>query len=96
MPLPTSGSHPRESVADISNLLQSIRARWDSDILNAEGKFTALPVAAGRGVKLGGTLATVDLPNFDRTVLSGLIASRQKFEDVVEEAEQAAVLVHVY
>src|SRR6266487_967849 len=32
-------------------------------LLKAEGRFAALPVAASREVKLGGTMATVGFPN---------------------------------
>jgi len=35
----------------------------DLALLKAEGKFAALPVAASRAVKLGGTVATVGFPN---------------------------------
>jgi len=35
----------------------------DLALLKAEGKFTALPVAASRSMKLGGTVATVGFPN---------------------------------
>ena len=35
----------------------------DLALLKAQGKFAALPVAASRGVKLGGTVATVGFPN---------------------------------
>jgi S1-C subfamily serine protease len=32
-------------------------------VLKAEGRFAALPVAASRGMKLGGTVVTVGFPN---------------------------------
>ena len=35
----------------------------DLALLKAEGRFAALPVAASRAVKLGGTVATVGFPN---------------------------------
>src|SRR5207244_2988671 len=35
----------------------------DLALLKAEGKFTALPVAASRSMKLGGTVVTVGFPN---------------------------------
>jgi S1-C subfamily serine protease len=35
----------------------------DLALLKAEGKFAALPVAASRSMKLGGTVATVGFPN---------------------------------
>jgi S1-C subfamily serine protease len=37
----------------------------DLALLKAEGKFAAIPVAASRGVKLGGTVVTVGFPNID-------------------------------
>ena len=40
-----------------------IDAANDLALLKAEGRFAALPVAASRGVKLGGTVATVGFPN---------------------------------
>ena len=35
----------------------------DLALLKAEGTFFPLPIAASRGVKLGGTVATVGFPN---------------------------------
>ena len=35
----------------------------DLALLKADGRFAALPVAASRAVKLGGTVATVGFPN---------------------------------
>jgi len=35
----------------------------DLALLKVEGRFAALPVAASRAVKLGGTVATVGFPN---------------------------------
>jgi S1-C subfamily serine protease len=43
--------------------LLKVDAANDLALLKAEGKFSALPVAASRGVKLGGTVATVGFPN---------------------------------
>ena len=52
----------------------------DLALLKAVGKFTPLPVAASRGVKLGGTVATVGFPNiglqgFSPKLAKGEIAS---------------------
>ena len=40
-----------------------VDAANDLALLKAEGRFAALPVVASRGVKLGGTVATVGFPN---------------------------------
>ena len=40
-----------------------VDAANDLALLKAVGKFTPLPVVARRGVKLGGTVATVGFPN---------------------------------
>ena len=40
-----------------------VDAANDLALLKAEGQFAALPVAVSRGVKLGGTVATVGFPN---------------------------------
>ena len=40
-----------------------VDAANDLALLKAEGRFAALPVAASRGVKLGGTVVTVGFPN---------------------------------
>ena len=40
-----------------------VDAASDLALLKADGKFAALPVAASRAVKLGGTVATVGFPN---------------------------------
>ena len=50
-------------------------------MLKAEGKFSALPVATSRGVKLGGPVVTVGFPNiglqrFAPKLANGEIASR--------------------
>ena len=47
----------------ISARVVKVDAANDLALLKAEGKFSALPVAASRGVKLGGTVATVGFPN---------------------------------
>ena len=43
--------------------VMKVDAANDLALLKAEGRFAALPVAASRGVKLGGTVATVGFPN---------------------------------
>ena len=47
----------------ISAKVVKVDAANDLALLKAEGKFVALPVAASRAVKLGGTVATVGFPN---------------------------------
>jgi TPR repeat protein len=47
----------------ISAKVVKMDAANDLALLKAEGRFAALPVAASRGVKLGGTVATVGFPN---------------------------------
>ncbi len=47
----------------ISAKLVKVDAANDLALLKAEGRFAALPVAASRTVKLGGTMATVGFPN---------------------------------
>ena len=47
----------------ISAKVVKVDAANDLALLKAEGKFAALPVAASRAVKLGGTVATVGFPN---------------------------------
>jgi S1-C subfamily serine protease len=47
----------------ISARVVNVDAANDLALLKAEGRFAALPVAASRGVKLGGTVATVGFPN---------------------------------
>lgn len=47
----------------ISAKVVKVDAANDLALLKAEGKFSPLPVAASRGVKLGGTVATVGFPN---------------------------------
>ncbi len=47
----------------ISAKVMKVDAANDLALLKAEGRFAALPVAASRGVKLGGTVVTVGFPN---------------------------------
>jgi S1-C subfamily serine protease len=47
----------------ISAKVVKVDSANDLALLKAEGKFPALPVAASRAVKLGGTVATVGFPN---------------------------------
>src|SRR6266446_7039763 len=47
----------------ISAKVVKVDAANDLALLKAEGKFAALPVAASRAMKLGGTVATVGFPN---------------------------------
>src|SRR5206468_2955768 len=47
----------------ISAKVVKVDAANDLALLKAEGKFAALPLAASRAVKLGGTVATVGFPN---------------------------------
>jgi TPR repeat protein len=47
----------------ISAKVIKVDAANDLAMLKAEGKFAALPVAASRSMKLGGSLATVGFPN---------------------------------
>ena len=47
----------------ISAKVMKVDAANDLALLKAEGRFAALPVAASRAVKLGGTVATVGFPN---------------------------------
>jgi len=51
------------SAGFISAKVVKVDAPNDLALLKAEGRFAALPVAASRGVKLGGTVATVGFPN---------------------------------
>jgi S1-C subfamily serine protease len=58
----------------------------DLALLKAEGQFSPLPVAASRGVKLGGTVATVGFPNiglqgFATKLAKGEIASLSGAQD---------------
>ena len=47
----------------ISARVVKVDAANDLALLKAEGRFAALPVAASRAVRLGGTVATVGFPN---------------------------------
>jgi TPR repeat protein len=63
-----------------------VDAANDLALLKAEGRFAALPVAASRGVKLGGTVATVGFPNiglqgFAPKLVKGEIASLSGAQD---------------
>ncbi len=51
------------SAGFISAKVVKVDAANDLALLKTQGKFSALPVAASRGVKLGGTVATVGFPN---------------------------------
>jgi S1-C subfamily serine protease len=70
----------------ISAKVVKVDAANDLALLKAEGKFAALPVAASRGVKLGGTVATVGFPNiglqgFEPKLAKGEIASLSGAQD---------------
>ena len=74
------------SASLISAKLVKVDAANDLALLKAEGKFTALPVVASRGVKLGGTVATVGFPNiglqgFAPKLAKGEIASLSGAQD---------------
>jgi len=63
-----------------------VDAANDLALLKAEGRFAAVPVAASRGVKLGGTVATVGFPNiglqgFAPKLAKGEIASLSGAQD---------------
>ena len=47
----------------ISAKVVKVDAANDLALLKAEGKFSALPIAASRGLRLGATVATVGFPN---------------------------------
>ncbi|MCX6895130.1 MAG: tetratricopeptide repeat-containing serine protease family protein [Verrucomicrobia bacterium] len=51
------------SAGIISAKVIRVDSATDLALLKAEGKFSPLPLAASRGVKLGGTVATVGFPN---------------------------------
>ena len=58
----------------------------DLALLKADGRFTPLPVVASRGVKLGGTVATVGFPDiglqgFSPKLAKGEIASLSGVQD---------------
>ena len=68
------------STGTIAAKVVRVDAANDLALLKAEGKFSPLPVAASRGVKLGGTVATVGFPNigmqgFSPKLAKGEIAS---------------------
>jgi len=63
-----------------------VDATNDLALLQAQGRIAALPVAASRGVKLGGTVATVGFPNiglqgFAPKLAKGEIASLSGAQD---------------
>jgi TPR repeat protein len=63
-----------------------VDAANDLALLKAEGRFSALPVASSRAVKLGGTVATVGFPNiglqgFAPKLAKGEIASLSGAQD---------------
>ena len=71
---------------DIPAQVVKVDAANDLALLKAEGRFAALPVAASRGVKLGGTVATVGFPNiglqgFAPKLAKGEIASLSGAQD---------------
>ena len=43
------------------DLIEHPKDLTDLALIKAEGRFAALPVAASRGVKLGGTVATIQV-----------------------------------
>ncbi len=70
----------------ISAKVVKVDAANDLALLKAEGRFVALPVAASRAVKLGGTVATVGFPNiglqgFAPKLAKGEIASLSGAQD---------------
>ena len=70
----------------ISAKVVKLDAANDLALLKAEGQFAALPVAASRGVKLGGTVITVGFPNiglqgFAPKLAKGEIASLSGAQD---------------
>jgi TPR repeat protein len=70
----------------ISAKVVKVDAANDLALLKAEGWFAALPVAASRAVKLGGTVATVGFPNiglqgFAPKLAKGEIASLSGAQD---------------
>ncbi len=74
------------SVGTISAKVVKVDAANDLALLKAEGRFAALPVAASRAVKLGGTVATVGFPNiglqgFAPKLAKGEIASLAGAQD---------------
>ncbi len=51
------------AAGNVSAKVVKLDAANDLALLKAKGRFAALPVASSRGVKLGGTVATVGFPN---------------------------------
>ena len=74
------------SAGIISAKAVKVDAANDLALLTAEGRFSPLPVAASRGVKLGGTVVTVGFPNiglqgFAPKLAKGEIASLTGAQD---------------
>jgi len=74
------------SAGTISAKVVQVDAANDLALLKAKGRFAPLPVAASRGVKLGGTVATVGFPNiglqgFAPKLAKGEIASLSGAQD---------------
>ncbi|MGD0208561.1 MAG: tetratricopeptide repeat-containing serine protease family protein [Verrucomicrobiota bacterium] len=68
------------SAGFISAKVVNVDAANDLALLKADGRFAPLPIAASRGVKLGGTVVTVGFPNiglqgFSPKLAKGEIAS---------------------
>jgi TPR repeat protein len=78
--------HLVADVGLISAKVVKVDAANDLALLKVEGRFAVLPVAASRGVKLGGTVATVGFPNiglqgFAPKLAKGEIASLSGAQD---------------
>jgi S1-C subfamily serine protease len=76
------------SVGTIPAKVVTVDEANDIALLKAEGKFSPLPIAASRAVKLGGTVATVGFPNiglqgFSPKLAKGEIASLSGAQDNV-------------
>ncbi len=74
------------AVGTLSAKVVKVDKANDLALLKTEGKFAALPVVASRGVKLGGTVATVGFPNiglqgFAPKLAKGEIASLSGAQD---------------
>ena len=74
------------SAGTISAKVVQVDAANDLALLKAEGKFSPLPVAASRGVKLGATVATVGFPDtglqgFSPKLAKGEIGSLAGIQD---------------
>ena len=75
----------------ISAKVVKVDAANDLALLKAEGRFAALPVAASRGAKLGGTVATVGFPNIG---LQGFAPKLAKGEIASLSGLRRAVVFH--